>query len=202
MATPGGFPYFLDEREPAFCPRKHWGWLLGLGIVLIVAGTAAIAHPAVATVSTVTFVGVMLLFAAGAEISSAFWARRWGGFATHLLMGLIFGWLGVVMLDRPAEGAKAYTLMLAIFFVAGGLVRLVFSLSQRFSGWGWMALSGGITLLLGVMIWKQLPESALWVIGTFVGVDLLFLGWSWVMLALAVKTLPEPSTAGPMLTPR
>src|SRR2546425_132118 len=41
---------------------------------------------------------------------------------------------------------------------------------------------------LGVAIWRQWPESSLWVIGLFVGIDLIFNGWSWVMLAMIVKS--------------
>lgn len=193
MPTSSTFPYFLDPREDAFGLRKNWGWLLALGIVLIVAGMAAIAHPAIATVTTVTFLGIMLLFAAGAEVASAFWARGWGGFATHLLMGLIYGFLGVFMLEQPVLNAAIYTYILAVFFVAGGLVRIVFALTGRYSGWFWMLLSGTISLILGIMIWRQFPGSSLWVIGTFVGIDLLFLGWTWVMLAMAVKTTTAPT---------
>jgi uncharacterized membrane protein HdeD (DUF308 family) len=44
-----------------------------------------------------------------------------------------------------------------------------------------------VTLLLGVFIWRQLPGAAVWVIGTLVGIDMIFIGWSWVMLALAAR---------------
>ena len=185
-----GFPYFVDARERLHDLRAKWGWLLALGIVLIAVGTAAISYPVVATMTTVTFLGVMLLFAAGAQVASAIWARRWGGFLLHLLAGLLYGFVGVVMLERPALGAEVYTLMMAVFFVAGGLVRIVMSFSQKFSGWGWLLVSGAISVLMGILIWRQYPASALWVVGTFVGIDLLFLGWSWVMLALAVRNAP------------
>ena len=52
---------------------------------------------------------------------------------------------------------------------------------------GWVLLSGLITRLLGILIWRQLPGAAVWVIGTFVGIDMIFAGWSWVMLALAAR---------------
>lgn len=190
-------PYFVDEREEV-CLHKlktSWGALVGLGIVLIVVGSAAISRPGVASLATIKFLGFMLLFAAGAQIASAIWARQWGGFGAHLLMGIIYAFLGLVLLDRPGESAKGYTLLLAVFFVAEGLIRVVFSLTQRFSGWGWSALSGVITLFLGVLVWRDYPESAIWVIGTFVGIDLLFLGWSWVMLGLAIRTAPVPVSA-------
>ncbi len=41
------------------------------------------------------------------------------------------------------------------------------------------------------MIWRQWPLSGLWVIGLFVGIQMILNGWSLVMLSLAVKNLPE-----------
>ena len=199
---PTNFPYFLaDEKESLPNLRRRWGWFLALGIFLIVVGVLAIQRPEVATLTVVEVIGFLLVFGAGAEIVSSFWARRWGGFFLHLLTSLLYLFVGAVILERPGLGAAGYTLMLAVFFVASGLFRIVFALSQRFSGWGWTLLSGVVTLALGVLIWRDLPEAAFWVIGTFVGIDLLFVGWSWVMLGLAVRSIPakeqrkdEPAT--------
>jgi uncharacterized membrane protein HdeD (DUF308 family) len=82
------------------------------------------------------------------------------------------------------------TLFLAISLLVGGTMRLIFGLVQDFAGRGWVLLNGLITLLLGVAIWRQWPESSNWVIGLFVGIDLIFSGWSWVMLGLLVKSAP------------
>jgi uncharacterized membrane protein HdeD (DUF308 family) len=185
------FPYFLsEEREAIANLRRKWGWFLALGILLIVVGLLAIKSPVVATLTTVEVLSILLLFGAGVEIASSFWALRWGGFFLHLLCGLLYLFLGAVILERPGLGAGVYTLILAVFFVASGLFRAVFALSQRFSGWGWTLLSGIISLALGFLIWRNLPEAALWVIGMFVGIDLVFMGWSWVMLGLAVRSIP------------
>jgi uncharacterized membrane protein HdeD (DUF308 family) len=189
MAT--GFPFFLSHlEEERQALRANWFWLLALGVIMIVVGMLAITFPVAATLTTVMVFGVLLLCGAGVEIASAIWTRRWGGFFLHFVTGLLYFFVGLLLLDRPGLGAAGYTLVLAMFFVAGGLLRLVIALSQRFSGWGWTVVSGVITLLLGILIWRDFPESALWVIGTFVGIDLLFNGWSWVMLGLAVRSLP------------
>jgi uncharacterized membrane protein HdeD (DUF308 family) len=189
MAT--NFPYFLaEEKEPLPNLRRRWGWFLALGIFLIVVGVLAIQRPVVATLTVVEVLGFLLVFGAGAEIVSSFWARGWGGFFLHLLTGLLYLFVGAILLERTELAAGGFTLMLAVFFFASGLFRIVFALTQRFSGWGWTVLSGVVTLALGVLIWRNLPEAAFWVIGTFFGIDLLFIGWSWVMLGLAVRSIP------------
>ncbi len=184
-----GFPYFMTGAAEDRL-RSRWGWFLFLGICLILAGICAINAPFIASLATVEVIGYLLLFGAGVEIASGIWAGSWGGFFLHLLGGLFYLFLGVLILDRPVEFAAAFTLIMAVFFVVSGLVRMVFSLTHRFHGWGWMFASGLITFVLGVMIWRRWPEAALWVIGLFVGIDLIFIGWSWVMLGMAVRPGP------------
>ena len=53
-----------------------------------------------------------------------------------------------------------------------------------------MLLHGAVTLALGISIWNKWPADALWVIGLFVGIDMLFNGWSLVMLGFAAKSMP------------
>jgi uncharacterized membrane protein HdeD (DUF308 family) len=183
-----GFPLMAGAVEGRL--RRNWGWFLVLGILLILAGVCAMRAPFMASFATVNVVGYLLLFGAGIEIASGIWTGTWGGFFLHLLGGLLYLFLGALILDRPLEAMAVYTLILAMFFVASGLVRMVFSLTHRFHGWGWMFLSGLVTFALGIMVWRQWPEAALWVIGLFVGIDLIFIGLSWVMLALAVRSLP------------
>jgi uncharacterized membrane protein HdeD (DUF308 family) len=194
----------MSANGPAFMPaadvephglRRIWGCLVTLGIALIVLGFAAIGSPAVATLTTVTVFGVLLLAGAVVELASMVWVRRWGSFFHHLLSGLLYLFLGLLLVDRPALGAAGYTLVLAVFFVASGVARVVFALAHRYPGHGWTLLSGTVAVLLGVMIWRELPEAALWVIGTFVGIELVFNGVSWLMLGMAARNFPRPELA-------
>jgi uncharacterized membrane protein HdeD (DUF308 family) len=184
-----GFPFFMSGAAEDRL-RSKWGWFLFLGILLILAGTVAIMRPAIATLSVVELVGYLLLFGAGVEIASGIWAGAWGGFFLHLLCGLLYLFFGALILEKPVEFAAASTLVMAVFFVISGLVRMVFSLTHRFHGWGWMFFSGVVTFALGVMVWRQWPDATFWVIGTLVGIDLIFIGWSWVMLGAAMKSAP------------
>jgi uncharacterized membrane protein HdeD (DUF308 family) len=185
------FPFFLSGlREELQGLRRNWGWFLALGIALIVVGVLAITYPVPASEVAIQFYGFFLVAGAVVEIVSVIWARRWAGFFLHLLSGLLYLFVGMVLIEHPELGMLVTTLLLAILFFAGGVVRVVLALSQRPGGWGWSLLSGVVSVLLGIMIWRQFPASALWVIGTFVGIELIFNGWSWVMLALGLRQLP------------
>ena len=193
--SPNGFPFFLSGvAEELHGLHRNWGWFLVLGIALIAVGVLAISYPVMATLAAVEVFGFMLLFGAAVEIASGIWAGRWGGFFLHLLCGLLYLFSGVVIVERPGLGAAGFTMMLAVLFVATGLARTLFAVTHRFSGWGWAVLSGVVSLFLGILIWRQFPEAALWVIGTFVGIDLIFNGWSWVMLGVAARSLPAAET--------
>ncbi len=173
--------------------RKNWGWFLVLGVGLIILGCVAISSSFIATLATVVVIGTFLVIGGVLEVVSGLRAGNWRGLVVHLLTGILYIVAGILMIEKPEIAAAALTLMLAAAFLFGGLLRIVISVSQRFSGWGWVLLHGVISVVLGIMIWRQWPEASYWVIGLFVGIDLLFAGWSWVMLALGIRSLPAPA---------
>ncbi|HJS08311.1 MAG TPA: HdeD family acid-resistance protein [Pirellulales bacterium] len=170
--------------------RRNWGWLLAWGVALIVIGLFAIGFSFSATLGTVVAFGTLAMVGGVAEIVGSFWAKQWGGLVLKLLAGVLYIVVGMLMLAHPIGAAAGLTLMIAAALMVSGLLRVIVAVLHRFSGWPWVVLNGVITLVLGVMIWRQWPESALWVIGLFLGIDLVFSGWTWVMLALAVRSIP------------
>lgn len=170
--------------------KKRWGWFLGLGIGLIILGTIAVGASAVTTLATVFLIGCLMLFVGALEIVHAFAVKEWGGFFINLLTGVLYVVVGFMMIANPGATALTLTLLIAMFLIFGGLFRIITAVLTRFQNWIWLLLHGVISLLLGIMIWKQFPVSGLWVIGLFVGIDMIFNGWSMVMLGLAAKNMP------------
>src|SRR5262249_38139591 len=150
--------------------RKNWGWLLALGIVQIVAGTLAVGFAFSATLASVLALGVLLLVAAGAQMGAAIWARGWRGVFLFLLLGILYSAAGLATVLHPLAAAEGLTLMLAVAFLVGGTFRIVVAVVERFPSWGWVLCNGIVTVLLGIAIWRQWPESGLWVIGMLVGI--------------------------------
>lgn len=174
--------------------RGQWVWLLVLGIVLVVAGTLAIGAPLVASLATAMVIGALLLVGGAAQCVGSFWTRDWSGFFLMLLMGVLYIVVGLLFLNRPVSALEALTLLLACSLMVSGVFRIVGSLTQRFPHWGWIFFGGVLDLVLGILIWQQWPFSGFWVIGLFVGIDMIFNGWTWIMLALRLKNLPRPSS--------
>lgn len=165
----------------------HWLWLLFLGLLLILVGIFAIASPFFATLISLVILGWMLIFSGAVQTFYAFSTFRAGSFLTHLLLGILSVLLGLLIITQPAAAAVSFTLLIAFFFLAVGLFRIFSALFQRFESWGWVLLGGLIDVVLGILILIHWPSSALWIIGLFVGIDFIFVGWAFVTGAWLVR---------------
>lgn len=179
-------------REELQRLHPYWAWYLVLGIFMAAIGTIAIVWSCLATVTVaITWMFGFFLLAGGiSAIVSSFWAGRWGGMLTHLLMGILYTLTGFLVIDQPEASAIGITLIISMFLMIGGMFRVIFSLVERFLGWNWVLLNGIVTFMLGLLIYKGWPASGLWVIGLFVGIDLIMDGWAWIMFALALRQVP------------
>lgn len=174
--------------------RGEWMWFVVLGGGLVVLGFLALGSLALVSLATAIFIGVLLLIGGVAEIVGAFWCRAWSGFFFHLLAGLLSTVLGVLFLASPIDALFTLTMLLALMLLVGGIFNIVTALSYRFNGWGLLFLSGIIDVILGIMIWQAWPAAALWVIGLFVGINLIFRGVNWITLGMAVRAQRAAAT--------
>jgi uncharacterized membrane protein HdeD (DUF308 family) len=168
---------------------QYWGWFLAFGIGLLLLGIAAVVRSVAATVVTMLFFGWLLVAASGIEIAQAVMVGHWAGFFHHLLAAILFGVAGLLLVARPVISAEGLTIFMAMFFLIGGLFQLIASIAVALPGWGWQAADGIITFVLGALVLAQWPASGLWVIGLFVGIDLIFYGCAWIALALSLRTM-------------
>jgi uncharacterized membrane protein HdeD (DUF308 family) len=194
MSTTYERPPVTDLRHALTALRGNWLWFVLLGVALIVLGFIALGAPWIATLATAVAIGALLVVSGLAESIGAFWSRGWSGFFLHLLSGVLSIVIGLLFLRAPVDAVLALTLLLACLLMVGGIFKIVAALSYRFAMWGWPLASGIIDLMLGVLIWLEWPASGLWVIGLFVGISLLFRGFNWIALGLALRALPPSGT--------
>lgn len=168
---------------------KNWGWVLVSGIAFVVLGVIALAFSVMTTLASVFVLGWILAFAGIFEAVHAFKLPRWSGFLLELLAAILYVVVGVLMIVRPAAGALSLTLLIGAFFLVGGIFRIVAAAAMRPPNWGWLLVSGIVTLLLGLLIVAEWPASGLLVIGMFLGIDLIFSGTSLIMFAFGLRSL-------------
>jgi uncharacterized membrane protein HdeD (DUF308 family) len=178
-------------RHEAAAVRGRWIWLLAIGIALVVLGVFAISAPLVPGLSVVLCFGVVLMAAGISQAIAAFWTRNWSGFFVTLLAGIFYFVVGFVFVRRPLATSATLTLMIAAFLMVGGIFKIVTALVYRFAQWGWVVVSGIVAVVLGDLILSDWPESSLVVIGTFLGIEMIFNGWSWIMMSLVLRRLPK-----------
>jgi uncharacterized membrane protein HdeD (DUF308 family) len=188
----------MSEQKVA----DNWGWFVGLGLLLIVLGLLALGDTVLITIAVMMFCGIVCLFGAGAHLVHAFYNRNWAGFFLELALSAFLALLGVLLFMEPVVSAIIYTLLLGIAFLLRGGVLVVLSfMHQRLLGWLAMLLSGLVTMLLGALIIAKWPGSGIFILGLFIGIDLIFNGASWVALGLAASQYRTPQTQEPTQAP-
>jgi len=168
--------------------RSKWGWIVALGVIYVIVGLVALGSIVTATVASVLLVGVMMVVAGIAEVFNAFQIRTWGKFVLWLLLGALYIFAGIITFENPLLAAMLLTFLLGLALVFSGAMRLVLAFSMKESTpWIWVAFSGAVTLLLGLVILARWPVSSVYVLGLFLGIDLVIAGASWIGIGLDLR---------------
>ena len=179
--------------------KRVSGISLVLSVLLIIFGVVAIALPLASSIGIAIVVGWLVIFAGIAQVVHAFQSKGIGHIVWKLAVAVFYLAAGAYLLAFPALGVAGLTLVLGIFLFAEGVADVIAYFSTRKSGASaWMLLDGIITLVLGFMIWNRWPVSALWVIGTLVGISMVMTGTTRLMMALAVRKLASHASESPL----
>jgi len=168
--------------------RAKWGWIVALGVVYVIVGLVALGSVVTATVASVLVVGIMMVVAGIAEVINAFQVRTWGKFALWLLLGGLYIVAGIATFGNPLLAAVLLTFLLGVALVVSGGTRLILAFGMKESApWIWVVVSGAITLILGLVILARWPVSSVYVLGLFLGIDLVVAGASWISIGLDLR---------------
>lgn len=150
------------------------------GFILIVLGLISIIYPAYSSVSLEAFFGAIFLVSGIFHTFAVYEGRDREDFIWNLGIGIIYMIGGICMLGNPVMGLVAMTLFLIVLFIAQGGLQILVSLRQRASSekWYWTLISGLSNLAIGLILYMYFPLSVKFAIGLLVGVNLLFFGFS------------------------
>jgi uncharacterized membrane protein HdeD (DUF308 family) len=180
--------------------HRHWGLFLLEGILLIVLGSLAVLVPAVASVAATIVFGWILLLSGLLGLVATLRARQAPGFGWSLLSAVIGIAAGIVLLAMPLQGTLSLTAVLIAFLLIEGVASILYALEHRkgSSGrWSWMAASGIIDLVLGLILLAGLPGTAVWALGLLIGINMIFGGLALVWMALDARSGATASQAQP-----
>ena len=177
--------------------HHSWGWLLALGLVLMLFGGLILTTPLgviTATLSTEIWIAAALVVVGILQLAHGLRATTWSGRAWQMLGGVIFIIGGILMFIYPTVGLVSVTLIVAATLVAQGITSLM--VSGSVGDWSrrkWLILSAAVSIVAGVLVLLDLPTSADWTLGVIVGAVLLLQGISLTLLAFEVMRA-EPAT--------
>jgi uncharacterized membrane protein HdeD (DUF308 family) len=161
-------------------------WSLVYGIIMIILGILALLFPYLPSLGLALGIGVVFIVVGVFRWVQVLRTHPLGN-KTRTLLRLIEGVLyviaGIWLLASPIKGTAALTLVAGWLFLAEGIFELVTAITNRnLPNLGWIVLDGLLTIVLGILILVGWPASSFWVLGTLIGISLIFSGWSAVML--------------------
>lgn len=170
--------------------KKSWVWMAVFAAISLIGGLLALLNPFEATLAATLMAGWAFAFVGAVQIIQSFQVQGWAGFIWALLLGLLTLVVGCSLIFNPLAGMVSLTLLVAILFLATGVVKAMYAFSLRpLSGWGWVLFSGLVSVALGVMILADMPFSATSILGILLGIELLMNGILFLFVALALRKL-------------
>jgi uncharacterized membrane protein HdeD (DUF308 family) len=179
-----------DSTESGAVPKPFW--FMVLGVIAVIAGFAAIVFPLASTIAIKIVIGWALLFVGIGYFVSAFSSEKKSGRMMNIVLGILFVFVGGWMAFNLFEGVIALTILLALAFIFQGFVEVSEAWKRRPGlGWGWLMVSGLVSLLAGFMIYMNLPSSAIWALGLMVGINLISSGAYFLAMGGVIKQLTK-----------
>ena len=168
--------------------KRSSGWLLGLGVLFVLLGCIGLGMVVGLTLVSVLFLGILLVIGGLLQLVDVFKSTQWRGALWHALVGILYIIAGGIIIHDPILASEAITALIAWVLIVIGIARLMMAIELRHAvGWGWLLFAGLTAIVLGILILLQWPFSGLWVLGMFIGIELLVNGWTYIFIAFAIR---------------
>ena len=181
-------PFSSSSLLPEISPRWSHGWSVALSVALIVLGVIAVVLPQISGLAVALYFGWLLVLGGAALLLFGWRTHAAGAMPWQMLLGVVYLLIGGFLIARPGAGLASLTLLLAGYLLLEGLLELLVAFRvQPRAGRTWLIVDGAVALVLAAMIVTSWPSSAAWVVGTLVGINLIFGGVSRLMVTGAVR---------------
>ncbi len=172
--------------------HKATTWSIVLSVLMIAAGVVAIFVPVIAGVTVTVMVGWLLIVSGVLHLGFAWRAGHASAVIWEIVLGIVYGGIGLYLVAHPVAGLESLTLAIAIYLVMEGVLEFVLAFQLRpISGSGWLLFDGIVTLALAALIGRGWPRSSAWAVGTLVGVSMLFSGITRLMLSVGARRIAD-----------
>jgi uncharacterized membrane protein HdeD (DUF308 family) len=160
------------------------------GVITIILGILAMLSPGLTGMSVAMAVGILVIIGGIVRMIWAFQAGSLGRGVLMFAIGVLTLLCGIALTANPLFASGVLTIMLALYFLVDGVFELIGGFQMKpVSGWGFMVFGGIVSILLGIMIWRQFPLAGAFAIGILLGIKLFFIGMIMVTGGSAVRDL-------------
>jgi uncharacterized membrane protein HdeD (DUF308 family) len=156
---------------------------------MILTGIVAIAMPGISSVTFTLILGWLLLFNGIVRIVNSFRSKPIRGFWLSLIVGILYTISGVIVIANPIGAVLTLTWLFGFLLIFEGIVTIISAFVNKTGrSLAWLlGLDGVITLILGILVLSQWPQSAIWLIGLYIGISILMSGLSLLVVALSTR---------------
>lgn len=167
--------------------RHRWGIFVGFGVLVVLLGLTALILVFSATIASVFTIAIFMIIAGGAEVVMGISTRSWGRSFLWIIAGLAYIVVGAFALAQPLIAAILFTLALGAALLVTGIVRIYLASHLGAGARRPVLIAGAITALVGLVILIGWPTNSFFILGTLLGIDLLFWGGGAIALGLRLR---------------
>jgi len=173
--------------------QKSHTWSVTISVLMILAGLLAVIAPAVAGIAATLLIGWLLLICGGFHLVFSWHRQGAGGTLWEVLVGLLYIAIGLYLVANPLAGLASITLGIAFYLLIEAVLEFTLAAKMRGTrGTGWLWLDGIVNVILTFVIWRTWPASSVWLIGTLIGIGIIFTGFVRLMLTMGAQRLTAP----------
>lgn len=173
------------DRIAADLHRVLWAWsvLLIVGALSVVVGVIVLAKPHISLATLAVVTGIFLLVDGVLELV---WAavRKGDSRTLPALVGVVTAIAGVLLIRHPTKSVAAIALLLGLWLIILGLVRLIQAYDQPGTR-VWAVVSGVVELLGGIVIVAS-PHIGVHTLALLVGISFILRGLVLAVVAWAL----------------
>ncbi|EDY34441.1 hypothetical protein ABOONEI_853 [Aciduliprofundum boonei T469] len=174
--------YTSNIEGPTIDPKPY----TNAGIVLTILGILGIIFPKFASGVIVYLIAILLLI--GGIVFLIMGIKSTSGKLGGILLGIVLLIFGILIFVYPHPTLSLLSLIMGSFFMIGGIIYFLLAYAVHpYNGWWAPVISGVLSLILGILVLMSWPGNSEWIIGLFVGIDLLFEGLALIMVGKLVK---------------
>ena len=168
---------------------KSRGWLITGAILSLIVGLLALSSPLLFSLLIVRFLGLFALISGVISLLVAIFDKDVAPRGLNAVFALVRIGAGLALLYCARSGLNLIMLIFAVYLIVEGIFDIFGALKMReHRGRVFMLINGLITILLGLMVYAHWPSGSAWILGLFFGINLIFNGFSQLMLGLSAPT--------------